>query len=126
MATFLPLDAVATTCRKPSDPWIPSDEFLADLPRIMRSFAVPGVGIAVVEGGDVVWSRPFGVTNALTLVPIESRTIFEDASLSKPVFAYRVMQLVDQGLITQAETGKTVDLACEQPILGFVEFEEVT
>ena len=99
MATFLPLDAVATTCRKPSDPWIPSDEFLADLPRIMRSFAVPGVGIAVVEGGEVVWSRPFGVTNALTLVPIDSRTIFEDASLSKPVFAYLVMQLVDQGLI---------------------------
>ena len=65
----------------------------------MRAFAVPGVGIAVVEDGEVVWSRPFGVTNALTLAPIDSRTIFEDASLSKPVFAYLVMQLVDQGLI---------------------------
>ena len=90
---------MAGPCTPTPGPWIPSDEFLADLPRIMRSFAVPGVGIAVVEGGEVVWSRPFGVTNALTLVPIDSRTIFEDASLSKPVFAYLVLQLMDQGLI---------------------------
>ena len=90
---------MSAPCGTGTGSWIPSDEFLADLPRIMRSFAVPGVGIAVVEGGEVVWSRPFGVTNALTLVPIDSRTIFEDASLSKPVFAYLVMQLVDQGLI---------------------------
>lgn len=65
----------------------------------MQAFAVPGVGIAVVDGGDVVWHRGFGVINALTLAPVNASTIFEDASLSKPVFAYLVMQLVDQGLM---------------------------
>lgn len=65
----------------------------------MQAFSVPGVGIAVVEDGEVAWHRGFGVTNALTRAPVEVRTIFEDASLSKPVFAYLVMQLVDQGLI---------------------------
>jgi CubicO group peptidase (beta-lactamase class C family) len=98
-ATGLPLDALAASCRKPSGPWIPTDDFLADLPRIMRAFAVPGVGIAVVEDGEVTWSRGFGVTNAMTRSPVDARTVFEDASLSKPVFAYLVMQLVDQGLI---------------------------
>ena len=91
---------MSAPCGTGTGSWIPSDEFLADLPRIMRSFAVPGVGIAVVEGGEVVWSRPFGVTNALTLVPIVSRNIVEDASLRKPVFAYLVMQLVDQGPVS--------------------------
>lgn len=90
---------MAATCRKSSDPWIPSDDFLAQLPRIMQPFAVPGVGIAVVEAGEVVWSRPFGVTHALTRVPVDTHTVFETASLSKPVFAYLVLQLVDQGLI---------------------------
>lgn len=65
----------------------------------MQAFAVPGVGIAVVEGGKVAWSRGFGVTHAQTRAPVNARTIFEDASLSKPVFAYLVMQLADQGLI---------------------------
>ncbi len=99
MATFIPLDVLASTCRKSSDPWIPSDDFLAQLPRIMQAFAVPGVGIAVVDGGEVVWSRPFGVTNALTRAPVDARTVFETASLSKPVFAYLVLQLVDQELL---------------------------
>lgn len=91
--------AMAGAYQKIKESWIPSEEFLARLPHIMRAFAVPGVGIAVVEAGKVIWSRPFGVTNVLTLAPIDSRTIFEDASLSKPVFAYLVLQLVDQGLI---------------------------
>lgn len=99
LSSLAPLAAMADTRGTEARSWIPSDEFLARLPHIMRAFAVPGVGIAVVEAGKVVWSRPFGVTNALTLAPIDSRTIFEDASLSKPVFAYLVLQLVDQGLI---------------------------
>ncbi|WP_305805008.1 serine hydrolase domain-containing protein [Stenotrophomonas sp. YIM B06876] len=65
----------------------------------MEAFAVPGVAIAVVEDGEVVWSRPFGVTHALTRQPVDARTIFEDASLGKPVFAYLVLQLVDQAVI---------------------------
>ena len=99
LSGLAPLAAMAESRATQDRSWIPSEEFLARLPHIMRAFAVPGVGIAVVEAGNVVWSRPFGVTNALTLAPIDSRTIFEDASLSKPVFAYLVLQLVDQGLI---------------------------
>ena len=78
---------------------MPSDDFLDELPRIMQAFAVPGVGIAVVEGGEVSWRGGYGVTNMLTQAPVDTHTIFEDASLSKPVFAYLAMQLVDQRLI---------------------------
>ncbi len=94
-----PFAAMAGRCGKEPGPWIPSDEFLAQLPQVMEAFAVPGVGIAVVEGGEVVWSRPFGVTHAIERTPVDARTVFEDASLSKPVFAYLVLQLVDQGMI---------------------------
>lgn len=91
--------ALSAPCKEAGRSWIPDDEFLAELPRIMQAFAVPGVGIAVVENGAVAWSRGFGVTNTLTGAPVDARTVFEDASLSKPVFAYLVMQLVDQGRI---------------------------
>jgi len=99
IAALMPVSAIAAACRERSGAWIPSDDFLAELPRIMEAFAVPGVGIAVVEKGEVAWSRPFGVTHALTRTPVDARTVFEDASLSKPVFAYLVLQLLDQGLI---------------------------
>ena len=99
VSALVPGRVLAAACTTPGGTWIPPDEFLAQLPRIMQAFAVPGVGIAVVEDGEVVWSRPFGVTHALTRVPVDARTVFETASLSKPVFAYLVLQLVDHGLI---------------------------
>ncbi|WP_083490671.1 serine hydrolase domain-containing protein [Stenotrophomonas humi] len=95
-----PSHALAASCERSDDcSWIPDDVFLAELSRIMQAFAVPGIGIAVVEAGEVAWSRGFGMANALTGTPVDARTVFEDASLSKPVFAYLVMQLADQGMI---------------------------
>lgn len=77
--------------------WIPPDEFLADLPRQMQALGVPGIGIAVVEQGEPVWSRGFGVAHAGLGTPITDDTLFEVASLSKPVFAYLALLLVDRG-----------------------------
>lgn len=65
----------------------------------MQAFAVPGVGIAVIENGALAWSQGFGMSDAQSSTAIDARTVFEDASLSKPVFAYLVMQLADQGVI---------------------------
>ena len=99
VAGLAPLAARAGSCGARPVSWIPSDEFLTRLPQIMQAFAVPGVGIAVVEAGEVVWSRPFGVSHALSRKPVDAGTVFETASLSKPVFAYLVLQLVDRGVI---------------------------
>lgn len=62
----------------------------------MRIAGVPGVAIAVVDGGRFAWSRSFGVKNILTRDPVRADTLFEAASMTKPVFAYVVMRLVDE------------------------------
>jgi CubicO group peptidase (beta-lactamase class C family) len=80
-------------------PWIPSEEFLAKLPDIMEIASLPGLTIATVEEGEVVWTRAFGVTNVDTRTPVRQDSVFEVASLSKPAFAYVVMKLVDEKLI---------------------------
>lgn len=90
--------ATAAACDDEAN-WIPPDAFLADLPRLMQALRVPAIGMAVVERGEVVWARNLGVTNAETRAPVAGDTLFEDASLSKPVFAYLVLQLADQGVI---------------------------
>ena len=97
-ASAWPRLASAAACDDAAN-WIPSDAFLVDLPRLMQALRVPAIGMAVVERGEVVWSRNLGVLNAETRTPVADDTLFEDASLSKPVFAYLVLQLADQGVI---------------------------
>lgn len=79
-----------------STAWIPSEELVRELPRLMRVAGVPGAAIAVVDRGKLAWSRTFGVKNILTRDPVQENTLFEAASMTKPVFAYVVMRLVDE------------------------------
>ncbi len=62
----------------------------------MRIAGVPGAAIAVVDRGKLAWSRSFGVKNILTRDPVGEDTLFEAASMTKPVFAYVVMRLADE------------------------------
>jgi CubicO group peptidase (beta-lactamase class C family) len=67
------------------------------LPQLMKDADVPGLAIALVRDGKQVWQRSFGVKNTKTNEPVTDATVFEAASLSKPVFAYAVLKLVDAG-----------------------------
>lgn len=69
------------------------------IPALMDSGAVTGLQIAIVADGKLAWTRGFGVRSAETEAPVDEGTVFEAASLSKPVFAYGVLKLVDQGVI---------------------------
>ena len=67
--------------------------------RLMKEGDVPGLAIAVIKNGKVSLNQGFGVMNASTKEPVTNATVFEAASLSKPVFAYAVLKLVDAGKI---------------------------
>jgi CubicO group peptidase (beta-lactamase class C family) len=67
-----------------------------DIPELMKKGNVPGLAIAVIRKGKTSWMRGFGVKETKTGVSVTEDTIFEAASLSKPVFAYGVLKLVEQ------------------------------
>jgi CubicO group peptidase (beta-lactamase class C family) len=67
------------------------------VPELMQEGEVPGLAIALVRDGKRVWSGGFGVKNAKTRERVDDVTVFEAASLGKPVFAYAVFKLVDAG-----------------------------
>ena len=69
------------------------------VPELMDMAAVPGAQLAVIQGGKAVWTRSFGVANSDTGTPVTDASVFEAASLSKPVFAYAVLKLADAGKI---------------------------
>jgi CubicO group peptidase (beta-lactamase class C family) len=68
-----------------------------DVPELMKKDGVPGLAMAVIQGGKTTWVHGFGTKEATTGQPVTIETVFEAASLSKPVFAYGVLKLVEQG-----------------------------
>ncbi|MCP4662682.1 MAG: beta-lactamase family protein [bacterium] len=72
----------------------------AYIPERMREADVPGLAIALIHGGEVVWEAGFGVTNTLTGEPVAPETLFEVASNSKVVTALVALRLVDAGRLS--------------------------
>ncbi len=99
----LPPDSVAVVARR---------ETL--IPELMAEARVPGLQIALIRDGRVVTEKGYGVTGGPDGATVDADTIFEAASLTKPVFAYAVMKMVDQGL---------VDL--DRPVIEYLPREEV-
>jgi CubicO group peptidase (beta-lactamase class C family) len=69
---------------------------LPSLAERMAQLKVPGVSIAVVHEGRIEWARGFGVTR-VGGPPVTPDTLFQAASISKPVFALAVLHLVEGG-----------------------------
>lgn len=67
------------------------------IPHLMTEADIPGLSIALISDSKLIWTHSFGVTNTETKIPINGTTVFEAASLTKPVFAYAVLKLVDSG-----------------------------
>ena len=92
---------LAAACARPSESAISSKDAPAerlDIPSLLQLANIPGIAIATVHGGDVA-VEGFGVRRAGTDDRVTGDTVFEAASLSKPVFTAIAMQLAAEGLI---------------------------
>lgn len=76
----------------------------------MDSIGFPGLSIAIINEAEVVYHKTFGVSNIESKEPVSTQTIFEAASLSKPLFAYFTMKMVEQG-----------KLALDKPIYPYLQ-----
>src|SRR4029453_11196552 len=73
------------------------------LPELMDRFGVPGVSIAVIKDFQVHWSKGYGQGDVTTKSPVTPETMFQAASISKPVTAFAVMRVVDAGKLSLDE-----------------------
>lgn len=69
------------------------ESFLANA---MQEQQVPGISMAIINDGQLVYHTVQGFADQENGTKVSDKTIFEGASLSKPLFAYLVMQLVEQ------------------------------
>jgi|CXWL01.1.fsa_nt_gi CubicO group peptidase (beta-lactamase class C family) len=65
----------------------------------MARYGVPGVSICRFRDGEITWARGFGQLSADSAQPIDANTLFQAASVSKPITAALVMNLVQSGVL---------------------------
>jgi CubicO group peptidase (beta-lactamase class C family) len=75
------------------------DKVRDKIPLWLQESGIPGASLAVVADGKVVSVHSYGVKNSETNAPMDIRTVFEAASLSKQIFAHLVLQLCADGLL---------------------------
>lgn len=74
-----------------------ADSISSFLSSQMQSLKVPGVSVAIINDGKVVYHLVKGYADIDKNKSVTKKTIFEGASLSKPLFAYFIMGFVEEG-----------------------------
>ncbi|HEX6431233.1 MAG TPA: serine hydrolase, partial [Niastella sp.] len=62
-------------------------------------YKIPGVTLALIKEGKLVYHKTYGVRNTMTGEKVDENTLFEAASITKPVFAFAVERLAERGVI---------------------------
>lgn len=75
----------------------------AAVPGLLKEFSVPGAAVAVIENGEVVLMKGYGRTDRTNGIRVNTGTLFNVGSLSKPVTAWGGMLLVQRGKVTLDE-----------------------
>jgi N-acyl-D-amino-acid deacylase len=78
-----------------ADPRLASFDRL--MTRFMRKHRIPGAALAVAHNGRMVYARGFGFADRDDKQPVQPDSLFRIASVSKPLTAVAVLQLIERG-----------------------------
>lgn len=87
---------------------------------------VPGVSIAVINNGQIEWARGYGVIEAGKERLVTSNTLFQAASISKPVSAMAALSFVEAGKLSLDADVNDQLLSWKIPKNKFTKIEKVT
>lgn len=69
------------------------------IPELMEKYDIPGVSMAIVGGGEMIWSGAYGYANRGRKIPMEIKTVCRAESISKSVTAMGLMTLIEDGTV---------------------------
>ncbi len=115
LSGFLQVEPVVAsqTTPTPADYDEPFTSFEEHLESIRQALKIPGMSAAVVRDQELVWARGFGYADLENQIAASPETPYGLASVTKPIAAVLIMQLVEEGLVDLdapvAQYGVTVD-----------------
>lgn len=66
----------------------------------MKELGIAGVSIAVIDGGEIAWTKAYGTADTVERTPLTSDTLLQAASISKPIAALGALRLVKKGRLS--------------------------
>ena len=78
---------------------IPKSKMDAFIQNQMDSLNIPALSIAFINDKKIIYNEVMGVKNMVTQERATATTLFDAASMSKTVFSFFAMKMVDQGLL---------------------------
>ncbi|MGD2217481.1 MAG: serine hydrolase [Gemmatimonadales bacterium] len=98
----------------------------ATLAERIEALGVPGVSIAVINDGEIEWARGYGLADVESGRPVTTTTLFQAASISKPVAATAALRFVQDGLLELDEDVNGKLVSWKVPDNEFTEAQPVT
>ena len=66
----------------------------------MQFYNVPGVSVALIENGEIAWVKSWGVKEVNSQEPVTTQSLFQAASISKPLSAFAALRMVESGQLS--------------------------
>ena len=92
----------------------------------MKHYKVPGVSIAVIRNGKIDWAKGYGFADREANRPVDANTLFQAASISKPVAALAALHWVEAGKLSLDSNINTYLKDWKVPDNKFTTAEKVT
>ncbi|MBY0566574.1 MAG: beta-lactamase family protein [Hyphomonadaceae bacterium] len=92
----------------------------------MAALGVPGVSIAIVENGQVVFDRGFGKLRVSDAEVVDGETLFQAASIGKPIAAIGIMREVERGRLPLDVDVNTLMSGFQLPDSPYTRDEKIT
>jgi CubicO group peptidase (beta-lactamase class C family) len=92
----------------------------------MQDLGIPGISIAVIDGGKVAWTRAYGLSDTVEKTVVTPQTLFQAGSISKPIAALGALRLVKEGKLSLDEDVNAKLRTWHVPENEFTKDEKVT
>jgi CubicO group peptidase (beta-lactamase class C family) len=96
------------------------------LQQVMAKYHVPGISIAVIKDFRIQWAKGYGIADATTGAAVDAETLFQAASISKPVAAMAVLRAVQDGRFGLDDDVNTILKSWQLPAGEFTRDRPVT
>jgi CubicO group peptidase (beta-lactamase class C family) len=110
----------------PGPAWPTGPVAVEEIDKLLKQFSVPGVSIAVIQDFKIALAVAYGVADVETGTPVTQTTMFQAASISKPVAAMMSLRAVQDGKFGLDQDINTILKSWKLPGDGYTAERPVT
>jgi CubicO group peptidase (beta-lactamase class C family) len=100
VAAVVTIGGAEATIRRLDGSTITAAEIDRTVQRLMQAARVPGLGLAILNNQKVIYLKAYGERDVEKHLPLTKDSVMTSASYTKSTFAYAVMQLVEEGVLS--------------------------